>query len=97
MVSRRALKRKNENTPTHAVEVNIIKPGERWPKFFKLYEHQRFHTVIMLPSKNALLEVEQMMQKGNAACTHKDELDDCIHIEETSIEEWLATHPGEQQ
>lgn len=84
----------NENTPTLAVEHSEIKPPD-WPRFYKLFEHERFHTVIMLPTRNALLDVENMMQKGNAQCEHKDQLNDCIHIERTTIEEWLAMHPVE--
>jgi hypothetical protein len=66
-----------------------------YPKFYRLYEHSQFHTVIMLPNLAAELDVVRMMNAANTECKHKGELDDCIHIERTSIEEWLAVHPGD--
>lgn len=82
------------NRSTDSITSSEIKPPD-WPRFYKLYEHERFHTVLMLPNRNALLEVESLMQKGRAACTHRDQLNPCIWIERTTIEEWLATHPAE--
>jgi hypothetical protein len=97
VTSRRAKKRAMIEQASHTSVNAEVKHAERpdWPRFYRLYEHSRFHTVLCLPSMSALLDVENMMQKGNAMCTHTDELGDCIHIERTSIEEWLATHPGE--
>lgn len=99
MTSRKAQRRMHNSKTDSATTVNgqvIFAERSQWPKFYWLWEHDRRHTVILLPTPNALLEVEQMMRKGNALCTHKGELGECIHIEKATIEEWLATHPGEQ-
>lgn len=92
MVSRRAQRR--DNAPTATVTSSIIK-GPSWPRFYWLWEHARRHTVIMIPNAQEMLQLQRMIDNGNAMCTHKDQLDECIHIEKTTIKEWLATHPGE--
>jgi hypothetical protein len=99
VTSRRRSKQLKTEEASHT-SVNVaVTHNERpsWPRFYWLYEHERRHTVLCLPTPNALLDVQNMMQKGNAMCTHKDQLGECIHIEQCSIEEWLATHPGEPE
>lgn len=67
-----------------------------WPQYFWLYEHSQRHTVIRVPSAQDMLEIQDMMRKGKAMCTHTDQLGECIHIEKATFDQWLATHPGDE-
>ena len=97
MTSRKAKRREREYHTESVTTVNgevIAHERPQWPKFYELWEHTHFQTVLIAPSPGALLDIENMMQKGNALCTHKDQLGECIHIEKTTIKQWLAAHPG---
>jgi hypothetical protein len=96
MVSRRAQRRMRKYAiPTAANSEVVHAEVVYWPKYFWLMEHTRRHTVIRVPGPQDMLEIERMMRNGNELCAHSDELDECIHIEPATIDEWLETHPGE--
>ena len=88
---------RQKSNPRHSSSNSNVVHGEvaYWPKYFFLYEHSRKHTVIRVPSAQDMLEIQEMMRKGKAMCTHSDELGECIHIEKATFDEWLAAHPGE--
>jgi hypothetical protein len=93
MVSGRASKRAKGN----ASNTDSVKHVQiaYFPKYFWLFEHDQRHTVIRVPSAQDLIEIEEMMRRGNALCNHPDKLGACIHIESATFNEWLDTHPGD--
>jgi hypothetical protein len=93
MVSGRRAKAERRATSTAGTVEHV--EVTYYPKYYWLFEHDTRHTVIRVPGPQDMLEIDEMMRRGNALCNHPDRLGACIHLESATFDEWLETHPGE--